>query len=253
MMQAPYHLCCLVEIAPRVSTSEWLAAFSARARAVALEEPRTLAYQAATSVQRPGSVLCLERYSSSEALADHLRQPAHRRLLDVFTKGKMSKRAVLANCQLKCVPNFGFWERPDAGTTTGKMERLLPPQQVSVLALRFASPLDADAAIARLQPAAAALHNTRTISPAGPRVTVCGAGRFLGEKAKGDFDLRKGDVVFILAHDLAGSVLSHQRHAMVDTLLSAEGGTVAMPVQVYTTVTGVGFMQRSRCVRSSAL
>jgi len=128
MADGGFDYAVLIEYETRRPRNEWLEVFAPRVTDARRHEPNTLAYSAFANASNPKHVLVFERYVSEEDVKVHINRPAHKTLIDEFTKERMTKRLVLPALKLNPL-RIGWWERINNPATSGSV--------LSVMAIRF--------------------------------------------------------------------------------------------------------------------
>ena len=109
----------IVEFEIRSETTtmaEWLDEWEKRAADAYDHEPETTSYEAAVHVEDESRVLVYERYERGLGSLDiHMKRPSHKAIGEAMMGGRMIKRRSLVNVAFN-VPDYGWWERPDAAS-----------------------------------------------------------------------------------------------------------------------------------------
>lgn len=217
------------------SVDAWLDEWEKRADDALHGEPETSAYASAINLEDAKNVLVFERYVNGDSsLQRHIDRPAHATLTGTMGERRMTKRRVMSSRYFD-VPDFGWWSRPE---TVG------PTQEgvvIAILGFRFAD----DHQLATylelaVQHAAYCWENE-------PDTLIYSAG-IAAADADRELDLRKGDLVFVMACSDMTAMEKHSndpRHVALGPKLT-ELGIEPEPkfLRTYRT-TGRGFLWRN--------
>ena len=251
----------LVEYQVRAETTtraQWLEVFAPRARAAWLGEPDTLAYEAMVA-EDATQVLCFERYRNRAALEAHTASPAHAALVAEMAARRMTKRMVLPPCLLRPVLRDAgfFWTRGGDGNTAPGAPRASVGRRgrpCHILSLRIDEPGHRDKHRDKFLSIVAA--HARWVREHEPGTLVYGAATAVTDVRKGDCDVKKGDLIFVLICADRDAMRRHTLHpqhkALKQWMRCASGGR-----DVFTrtfsrrfATTGLGFLHRTQATEA---
>ena len=234
--ETTYPFSVLIEYQVRTennSVGEWLDVWNDRGEDARVGEPETDAYVAAVNLADESNVLVFERYANGQSSLDsHIDRPAHGELMEAMGSRQMTKRRVMTT-RFSDVDNYGWWGRPGS----------VNPKHVGVaiiaLGFRFGSDDDLNTYLEASREHAAYCWD------AEPDTLIYSAGLAMAD-ADREIDLRKGDVVFVMACTDLVAVDKHAndpRHLALMAELEAGIQMERTFIRSYKT-TGHGFLWR---------
>ena len=169
-----------------VTMDGWLDIWDKRARDAWEGEPETSAYAAAVNLEDERNVLVFERYThGASSIKTHQERPAHAELQRTMGERQVTKRRVMS-ALFDDIPDYGWWSRPDADGGNGAAGGI-----VTILGMHFA-----DEAM-----------RTAFIELSGGHADYCWreepetliyTGGLANADADREFDLKAGDLVFVM-------------------------------------------------------
>jgi len=220
--------------AENTAMPQWLDEWSKRADDAFEGEPETGAYAAAVNVEDASNVLVFERYDKGRSsVATHVERPAHKALTDNMGARNMTRRRVMSASYYD-VPEYGWWSRP--AQTASSIEGAI----IVVLGFRFASDalLDAYLELSGEHADYCWEHEPDTLIYSGG-IAAADADR--------ELDLRKGDMVFVMACTDMQAVDKHAndpRHLALGPKFEALGLQIEPTFMRTYRTTGKGYLWR---------
>ena len=182
------------------TTDEWLHDWAARADDARDGEPDTPAYTSALNTESKDSVLVFERYAhGDESLKKHSEREAHKHLYSRMGEYNMTKKRVMS-ARFDDVNNYAWWSRKDHVNLMNEPDVIL-----TVLGMRFETAEQRDQFIDLSQVHAQYCWDEEPD-------TLIYSGGIAASDADREIDLRKGDLVFVMACTDLAAFEKHRDH-----------------------------------------
>ena len=216
------------------TVGDWLDEWQKRAQDALEAEPETTTYAAAASLEDESSLFFYEHYENGRAgLKFHMERPSHSVLNETMGARRMTKSRVMGT---------GFFDLPDFGFRGRGGITLIQRDAIFVFSgLRFADDSHKSDFISRSR------EYADYCLAEEPDTLIYSAG-LAGQDADRGPDIKKGDLIFIMAcTDMAAVEKHHQdpRHRALGQHLIDTGARMTTTFQKMYRTTGHGFLVKA--------
>ena len=218
--------------------NEWLQEWAKRADDARVDEPETLACEAAVSLEDDSKVLIFGRYLHGQSsLEVHTQRPAHAVWNEIMGERRMTQRRVM-NASFMDLPDYGWWaranrDRSEDGKTSGDTILVIAVWRVEKSTMK-----EPFLELARSHARYCWENEPDTLT-------------YSGGIANQDFDgadIVRGDLVFVIECSDMEALEKHVNdppHVAMDEKMEAAGIRVAPSYRQLYRTTGLGFMSRA--------